>query len=145
VYRVVKERDILPGTNELKEVARLRLPPGKYWVVSTAHLFQRSGRGEATCFLTPSNEDGTPKTPGAKGHDFDAAALASFSDGFAYEGSFTMSVVQKLKASGDVVLYCRAAPPGGAFVDSIDITAMTVGEISEEELVSNPPSCPCGP
>jgi hypothetical protein len=102
----------------VKKVLTLSLPPGSYAITATTDVFTAENETVVQCALVADN-DNDVKTVGLSG--------------FAFEESVTMQVVHEFEDGGEASIECvdNGASPAG--VEHLKITAIQVGEVSNEE------------
>jgi hypothetical protein len=125
---------IVPGNSVVTEIVSLALEPGRYLLTAKVALHNRDSQLPLTitCWLSPSNPDGTPGDPGAATSDFVELSLAPFSQAGS-QGQTAHVATQELTQPGTVVLSCRAyGNPAGAFTAYATIAAVNVGRITTE-------------
>jgi hypothetical protein len=125
---------IVPGDGSILQIVTLDLAPGRYLVSGKVHLSNRAPQLglRVTCWLIPSNPDGTPGDPGAPESDFGQLELARAGDP-GDEGQTTHFVTEELTQPGMVELSCLAiGNDSGAFTAYAWISAIEVGSITTE-------------
>jgi len=127
-----QDNPIVPPTGVLTQLVTLRLEPGRYQVTGKVGLHNRDPQlpFRTQCALVPSNEDGTPREPGALGSDWGFLHLArAGSPG--EEDAVSLFVSQELSQPGTVVLSCSGnGNQFGAFANYGTIRAIEVASIT---------------
>jgi hypothetical protein len=140
-FEAIRQSDVgIPATGSYSELAALSLEPGSYAVSARLGLTSQGTASDPPafvhCALIPSNEDGTPGSPGSSGNDFATLLLAPFGDPGAWE-ELTMSVSQKLTQPGSVSLQC-ASTGSGVSAHHVVVRAIEVGSITTELVGPGP-------
>jgi hypothetical protein len=132
VFVIRRLDEPIVSTPSYSEVLRLPLQPGLYEITGKLGLHNRSPSSpfNLQCALVPSNQDGSPGSPGSADADVGFLNLApAGSPGD--QGGVSLAVSEDLAQPGSVVLSCAGYGNAyGAFTNYVAIRATRVNSIT---------------